>query len=332
MAGGGEEERNRYRQDHCKYVGYMEDAEQKAKVRSSEKRTKRLKMSIPSSQHDTFGCFFSPEMAKGPISNVYITGGSSANGARYPGRWDHWLIFSLPRFHSGSIITTPHPLLSVTAAPTAPWPPAQTTLTTAAPVWRRQFRTWGMTTTRMSTTKTTTKTNLSEPHHSNKHSPTKPPSQWEIRAALWPDPPPVRSPHTRVSVWPSQGCRLPTKTKKKLPKKKKTARRCSCSWSTRTAAPGAPLSRGTCCPANMLTSFCLLHFSISHPATKDSERQLLLESFSCPRLVLPVFVISKGRRVDPSVPEIAKVSALMQRGRGPPHPLTKCCYLLSFSR
>lgn len=25
-------------------------------------------------------------MAKGPISNVYITGGSSANGARYPAR------------------------------------------------------------------------------------------------------------------------------------------------------------------------------------------------------------------------------------------------------
>lgn len=29
---------------------------------------------------------FFPEMAKGPISNVYITGGSSANGARYPAR------------------------------------------------------------------------------------------------------------------------------------------------------------------------------------------------------------------------------------------------------
>lgn len=32
--------------------------------------------------------FLFPEMAKGPISNVYITGGSSSNGARYPARWE----------------------------------------------------------------------------------------------------------------------------------------------------------------------------------------------------------------------------------------------------
>lgn len=36
-------------------------------------------------------------MAKGPISNVYITGGSSANGARFPGRWEVSPVFHVPR-------------------------------------------------------------------------------------------------------------------------------------------------------------------------------------------------------------------------------------------
>lgn len=52
------------------------------------------------------------EMAKGPISNVYITGGSSANGARYPassdGCTDGTMASSSNDSHySGSRVETP---------------------------------------------------------------------------------------------------------------------------------------------------------------------------------------------------------------------------------
>lgn len=59
----------------------------------------------------------------------------------------------------------------VTVAPMAPWPPALMTLTTVGLVWRLQCLTWGMRMTRTSSTRTTTKINLSTPRHSNKHSP-----------------------------------------------------------------------------------------------------------------------------------------------------------------
>lgn len=141
-------------------------------------------------------------MAKGPISNVYITG-SSANGARYPGRWEPWRMFNLGYYRRASSIVTLCLLLLVTAALMAPWRPAQTTLTTAAPALRRQFRIWGTTTMTKSMTRTTTKTNLSEPRHSQQAQSYKPPSQWEIRPALCASltrPPPPSPPHPCVCL------------------------------------------------------------------------------------------------------------------------------------
>ncbi|KAA8588001.1 hypothetical protein FQN60_001195 [Etheostoma spectabile] len=65
----------------------------------------------------------------------------------------------------------PVTLQAVMAALTALWPPARMTLTTAGLVWRLQCLIWGMMMTRMSMMRTMTKTNLSTPCHSNKHSP-----------------------------------------------------------------------------------------------------------------------------------------------------------------
>lgn len=110
------------------------------------------------------------------------------------------------------MITFTLPLFAVMAALTAPWPPARTTLTTAGLAWRLQCLIWGTMMTRTSTTRTTTKTNLSTPRHSNKHSP----SNHLHRGNLvpfcvcffnpFPPPHPV-SPHACISVWLSQGCR-----------------------------------------------------------------------------------------------------------------------------
>lgn len=103
--GGRKEERNRCRQDLCKYVGYELGMQNKKKIWATEQTLKNANPLVTA-----FGYFFSsPEMAKGPISNVYITGGSSANGARYPGRWELRLIFNVRLFCSGSFITTPPP-------------------------------------------------------------------------------------------------------------------------------------------------------------------------------------------------------------------------------
>lgn len=117
------------------------------------------------------------EMSKGPISNVYITGGSSANGARYPARWEVLSVFQqceqtqLLRHQFSKKQNVPFPRFAVMDALMAPWPPAQMTLTTAGLAWRLQFLIWGMTMTRTSMTRMTTKTNLSTPRNSNKHSP-----------------------------------------------------------------------------------------------------------------------------------------------------------------
>lgn len=303
-SGGRKEERNRCRQDKCKYVGYTVDAGQKKFINM---RNGPNTWKCRSTHHSMtpFGSSFSPEMAKGPISNVYITGGSSANGARYPGRWELWLMFNVWLSHNGSIIT--HPLLLVTAAPMAPWPPAQTTLTTAGPAWRRQFRIWGMTTTRMSTTRTTTKTNLSEPHHSNKHSPTSHLHSGKLDllcVLLWPDPRPPVSLHTRVSVWPSQGCRwLPKK------KKKKSTEVFLLLKHPHHSSGGAVVQR------NLLPSQHVDVFLSPPLLNKPSRNKRLWKATAVGEFFMSsfsssCFVISNGRRVDPSVPEIAKASAL----------------------
>jgi len=119
-------------------------------------------------------------MAKGPISNVYITGGSSANGARYPAsRWEVLAVIKkIDAFDTNQISSfTRTPLcchtppltwflspfdpvrFAVTVALMAPWHPAQMTLTTAGLAWWLQCLAWGTTTTKTSTMRTTRKTN-----------------------------------------------------------------------------------------------------------------------------------------------------------------------------
>lgn len=146
------------------------------------------------------------------------------------------------------------PLLVVTVALMAPWPPARMTLTTAGLVWRLQCLIWGMMTTRMSMMRTMMKTNPSTPRHSNKHSPSNPPSPWEF-SPLFVCASSTFSPvsHACISVWLSQGCRWILKEQ-----------RCIlhpsffCSWitCTCTTALGEVSSKGTvvCGPATTLKS------------------------------------------------------------------------------
>lgn len=112
----------------------------------------------------------------------------------------------------------------MTAAPTAPWRPAQTTLTTAALAWRLQFLIWTRTT-RTSTTRTTTKISLPAPRHSNKHSPSEHLHHGENSPVFMcacvcffapPPSPPSLVPIACLSVWLFSGVSM----------------NLSCSWST----------------------------------------------------------------------------------------------------
>lgn len=101
----------------------------------------------------------------------------------------------------------------VTAALTAPWRPAQTTLTTAGLVLRPPSLTWGTTTRRMSMRKTTTKTNPPTARHSNERSPSNHSHHGNrislfFRVCFLNTPSlPVPVSHACISVWLSQGCR-----------------------------------------------------------------------------------------------------------------------------
>lgn len=122
-------------------------------------------------------------MAKGPISNVYITAGSSANGARYPAsRWEAFPSVIISSNTASELNDKIHPSSSsvVMVALMAPWPPAQMTLTTVGLAWRLQCLTWGMRMMRTSMTRTTMKINLSTPRHSNKHSPSNHPHRGNL--------------------------------------------------------------------------------------------------------------------------------------------------------
>lgn len=144
---------------------------------------------------------------------------------------------------------------AVTAAPTAPWPPAPTTLTTAAPVWRPRCLTWATTTTTRSMTRTMTKTNL-----------TPLPFPSPTSTAFW-----TRVP---VGVVLLPVCFSNTPLPVTLPVfLLGSLRGVDENWKNR----GAFYTR--CCCFHC--SVCLTHFSISHPSWTPLYIILLLENVKC---------------------------------------------------
>lgn len=118
---------------------------------------------------------------------------------------------SFKHSHTGlSCVLTKSLQLSVTAALTAPWLPAPTTLTTAALVWRLQCRTWGTMTMKTSTTRTMMKTKAFYTFVA----PTSTVLENNFSVGIYFPPslvcasstPTSLPPHARFPLWLSQGC------------------------------------------------------------------------------------------------------------------------------